>query len=143
MQLHKLKPTHKLKKKKRVGRGGKRGTYAGRGIKGQKTRSGWKLKPAIRESIKRYPKLRGYRVKSRKEKPFTLNLDLLEKKFKSGDLVSPSTLLEKKLISKMKGRLPSVKILSRGKLTKKLKFKDCQFSKKAREEIEKAGGTIV
>lgn len=59
MQLHELQPKHKLKKQKRIGRGGKRGTYSGRGIKGQKSRAGRKLKPAIREFIKRYPKLRG------------------------------------------------------------------------------------
>jgi large subunit ribosomal protein L15 len=65
MQLHQLKPIHKLKKRKRVGRGGKKGTYSGRGIKGQKARAGRRLKPAIRELIKRYPKLRGYKFKSK------------------------------------------------------------------------------
>jgi large subunit ribosomal protein L15 len=63
MQLHEIKPTHKLKKRKRVGRGGKRGTYSGRGQKGQLSRAGRKLKPLIREIIKRYPKLRGYKFK--------------------------------------------------------------------------------
>ena len=67
MQLQELKPIHRLKKKKRVGRGGKRGTYCGRGIKGQKSRAGRKLKPLIRDVIKKYPKLRGYRFKSKKE----------------------------------------------------------------------------
>jgi large subunit ribosomal protein L15 len=63
MQLHEIKPTHKLKKRKRVSRGGKRGTYSGRGQKGQLSRAGRKLKPLIREIIKRYPKLRGYKFK--------------------------------------------------------------------------------
>src|SRR4030043_532865 len=54
-----MKPKHKLKKKKRVGRGGKRGTYSGKGIKGQKSRAGRKMVPVIRELIKKYPKLRG------------------------------------------------------------------------------------
>jgi large subunit ribosomal protein L15 len=67
MQLHELKPRHKLKKKKRVGRGGKRGTYSGRGQKGQLARAGRKLKPIVREIIKRYPKLRGYKFKARKK----------------------------------------------------------------------------
>ncbi len=61
MQLHELKPKHKLKRKKRVGRGGKKGTYSGKGIKGQSSRSGRKMVPIIRELIKRYPKLRGYK----------------------------------------------------------------------------------
>lgn len=65
MQLHELKPIHKAKKGKRVGRGGKRGTYSGRGQKGQKSRAGRKLKPIVRELIKRYPKLRGYKFKAR------------------------------------------------------------------------------
>ena len=65
MQLHELKPIHKLKRKKRIGRGGKRGTYSGRGIKGQKARAGRRLKPVIRDLIKRYPKLRGYKFKSK------------------------------------------------------------------------------
>lgn len=61
MQLHELRPKHKLKKRKRIGRGGKRGTYSGRGVKGQKSRSGRRFAPVIRSLIKRYPKLRGYR----------------------------------------------------------------------------------
>ena len=65
MQLHQLKPTHKAKRAKRVGRGGKKGTYSGRGMKGQKSRSGARMQPIIRELIKRYPKLRGYRRKAR------------------------------------------------------------------------------
>jgi len=59
MQFHQLKPIHKMKKRKRIGRGGKRGTYSGRGTKGQKSRAGRKLVPIIRGLIKRYPKLRG------------------------------------------------------------------------------------
>jgi large subunit ribosomal protein L15 len=61
MQLHELRPIHKPHKKKRIGRGGKKGTYSGKGIKGQKSRAGRKFKPLIREIIKRYPKKRGYK----------------------------------------------------------------------------------
>ncbi|MBZ1348254.1 MAG: uL15 family ribosomal protein [Candidatus Nealsonbacteria bacterium] len=64
MQLHQLKPIHKRKKRKRLGRGGKRGTYSGRGMKGQKSRAGARFEPIIRGLIKRYPKLRGYRNRS-------------------------------------------------------------------------------
>jgi large subunit ribosomal protein L15 len=60
MQLHEIKGL-KNKEKKRVGRGGKRGTYCGRGIKGQKARAGAKIRPALRDFIKKIPKLRGYR----------------------------------------------------------------------------------
>ncbi|MDO8435764.1 MAG: uL15m family ribosomal protein [bacterium] len=146
MQLHELKPSHKQKKKKRIGRGGKRGTYSGRGLKGQKSRAGRRLPPAIREVIKRYPKLRGYKFKSQTQSQTSrtsiLNVEILEKKFNSGDKVSAETLLEKRLISRIKGRMPVVKILGNGKLTKALNIEGCFFSKKAKELIEKAGGTI-
>jgi len=146
MQLHQLKPIHKLKKPKRVGRGGKRGTYSGRGIKGQKARAGRKLKPLIREIIKKYPKLRGYKrkskVKSQKLKVTVINLDILEKKFNSGEKVTPQILLEKKIIRKIKGKMPRVKILGKGEMTKALVLEGCLVSKQAKEKIEKAGGTI-
>jgi large subunit ribosomal protein L15 len=147
MELHQLKPKHKLKKKKRVGRGGKRGTYSGRGIKGQRSRAGRKFQPLVRELIKKYPKLRGYRFnpKARKHELGTavLNLGILEKKFKSQEKINPQLLLEKKLIRRMKGRVPKVKILGDGKLTKSLIVEGCQVSKQAKEKIEKVGGKIL
>jgi len=63
MQLHQIQSIHKSKTKKRVGRGGKRGTYCGRGIKGQKSRAGVKIRPAARDLIKKIPKMRGYKFK--------------------------------------------------------------------------------
>lgn len=65
MQLHQIQSSHKRKTKKRIGRGGKRGTYCGRGMKGQKARAGAKMKPAIRDLIKKIPKLRGYKFKGK------------------------------------------------------------------------------
>jgi len=59
MQLHQISPAHSNKKGKRVGRGGKRGTYSGRGIKGQKARAGHRIRPAIRDFMMKIPKLRG------------------------------------------------------------------------------------
>jgi len=141
MQIHQLKPIHKRKNEKRVGRGGKRGKYSGRGIKGQKARAGRKLKPIIREILKKYPKLRGYRFKAKKEYEI-INLDRIEKKFKEGEKVTPKTLVEKGLIRKRGGKIPQVKILGRGEITKKLTFENCFFSKSAKEKIEKAGGEI-
>jgi len=146
MQLHNLKPKHKLKKKKRIGRGGKRGTYSGKGIKGQKSRAGRKFQPIIRELIKRYPKLRGYRFKSKasnqKSEVIILNLSVLERKFKNEGIVNPRILIERGIIRKIKGRVPKVKILAKGKLRKKLTIEGCNISKAAKEKIEKAGGVI-
>ena len=146
MQLHQLKPIHKPKKRKRVGRGGKRGAYSGRGQKGQKSRSGKRLKPMIRELIKRYPKLRGYKFKSKiknqKSKIAIANLKTLEREFNSGERVSPKILLERKLIRRIKGEIPKVKILGKGKIIKPLIIENCQVSKSAKKMIEEADGII-
>jgi len=146
MQLHEIRPIHKFKKPKRVGRGGKRGAFSGRGQKGQKARAGRRFKPIIREIIKKYPKLRGYRrklkIKNEKLKIVIVNLETLEKKFKEGGKITPNVLLEKKLIRKIKGRIPQVKILGKGKIKKALTLEGFRGSKQAKEKIEKAGGTI-
>jgi len=144
MQLHQLKPIHKFKKPKRIGRGGKKGTYSGHGVKGQKSRAGKKLKPIIDEIIKKYPKLRGYRqkLKIKNKKLKIMNLDILEKKFNAADKVTPEILLEKKIIRKIKGKMPQVKILGKGEITKTLTVDGCQLSKSAKKKIEKAGGII-
>jgi len=131
MQLHQIKPIHKQKRSKRVGRGGKRGTYSGKGIKGQLSRAGRKLRPEIRDFIKKIPKQRGYRFKSRRGKPVIVNLRDLEKNFENGETVNPQILLEKGLIAKIKNRIPEVKILGDGKLTKELKVENCKMSKSA------------
>ena len=59
MQLHELQPNYYNKDAKRIARGGKRGRTSGRGQKGQKSRSGRKIRPAIRDFVQRLPKLRG------------------------------------------------------------------------------------
>lgn len=142
MQLHQLKPKHKLKKKKRIGRGGKKGTYSGKGIKGQKSRAGRKFAPVIRELIKRYPKLRGYRSRKRDKNLAIVNVGDLDKKFKESEVVNPKTLLERKIIRRIKGKVPKVKILGKEELNKKLIIENCEVSKVAKEKIEKAGGEI-
>jgi len=111
-------------------------------MKGQKSRAGRKMKPAIRSLIKRYPKLRGYSFNPLKVKPAIVNTKTIEKKFKEGEVVSPKALLEKKLVRRMKGREPIVKILGDGKLSKAFTFEGCIVSKKAKAVIEKAGGEV-
>jgi large subunit ribosomal protein L15 len=142
MQLHQLKATKNQKTKKRVGRGGKRGTFSGRGVKGQKARAGRKLRPEWRDTLKRIPKRRGYKFKSGKTKPAILNLANLEGIFKDGELVTPEILVQKHLVVKSKGRVPQIKILGDGEIKIKLDFKQLNFSQNAREKIEKAGGSI-
>jgi len=145
MQLHRLKPVHKLKRKKRIARGGKRGGYSGRGIKGQKSRAGAKIRPAIRDLMMKFPKKRGrakHAFKSLFFKPVILNLEDIEKNFKDGGIVSPKTLFEKRLISRKKGALPEVKILGGGELSKALHFQKVLLSEVARAKIEKAKGAV-
>lgn len=129
MQLHNIQPNHKGKSRKRVGRGGKRGTYSGRGVKGQGSRSGRKFQPPIRELIKRFPKLRGYRNKLKTQPVVGVNLAVLEKKLKEGNMVSPENLLKLKIIRKIEGKTPKVKILGKGELTESLVFENVKMSK--------------
>ncbi len=142
MQLHQLKPKHKRKKKKRVGRGGKRGTYSGRGVKGQKARAGRTSRPLIRELIKKYPKLRGYKQKTRESKIVTVNVGELQNKTKEGEIITPEVLVKKGIIGRIKGRIPEVKILGKGEIKKKLIIKGCKTSKGAEEKIKATGGEI-
>jgi len=129
------------RKRKRLGRGNASGsgTYAGRGLKGQKSRSGTsglKLK-GIRRRILSIPKLRGFTSMSAKNA--VVNVGELEKAFTAGAVVSPKTLVKKGLIITPRN---GVKILSEGALTKALTFRKVKVSAKAKEKIEKAGGKL-
>lgn len=136
--LYQLKPTHKLKSKKRIGRGGKRGTTAGRGQKGQKSRAGHKIRPAFRDTLIRIPKLRGFKNKPLAPKPQIVSLGTLSRL--SGDEVSYKTLSQAGLIKNIPGSI--VKILGDGEIKKSLNIKGILVSKSAREKIAKAGGTV-
>jgi len=139
MQLHQLKPIHKNKNRKRIGRGGKRGTYSGRGLKGQKSRAGRRIKPATREMLSRLPKLRGVKFRTLKPKAKIINLGDLERKLE-GDIIDRRVLIESGLIKKSD---EEIKILSEGESTRAFKVSGLKVSKKAREKIEKAGGEIL
>jgi large subunit ribosomal protein L15 len=146
MQIHELKRKNPNKKPIKVGRGGKRGKTSGKGTKGQNARSGSSRRPEIRDMIKKIPKLRGRGVninKSFQQKSQPISLSILDKNFKDGEKVTPNNLFEKNLVKKEMGKLPLVKILATGELTKKLIISKCSVSKKAQDSIEKAGGKIV
>jgi len=126
MQLHKLQREHPRKRKKIIGRGGKRGTTAGRGTKGQRARAGHRIRPEIRDTIKRLPKRRGYRFSSRRLPAQVVSLATLRKHFVDGDVVSPATLAAKSLIRNANW---PVKILAGDKgAAIKFTIKDCQLS---------------
>lgn len=141
MQLHTVQREHPNKKARQVGRGGTRGKTAGRGGKGQTARAGNKRRPQMRDIIKKLPKLRGYRFASHVAKSSPVNVGALNV-FAAGATVSPATLLEKKLIRKVGGVAPTVKILATGDLTVKLSIVGCVVSAAARAKIEKAGGDV-
>jgi len=140
MQIHQLRVKNQ-KPKRRVGRGGKKGTYCGRGVKGQKSRSGANINPIFEGGrstlIEHLPKIRGF--KSIFPKNQVISLERISQYFNDGETVSPATLHEKRLIRKMK--VP-VKILGSGEITKKITVEKCLVSKSAREKIEKAGGSL-
>ncbi len=142
MQLQELKTIHKGRKSQRIGRGGKRGTFSGRGSKGQTSRAGAKMMPMIREMIKRYPKLRGYRYGGIPKDIAVFNVGVLDGKFKAGDVISPEALHKAGIIRNIKGKVPAVKILGAGDVKKSFVVENCKVSKEARVKIEKAGGTI-
>lgn len=139
--MNTLKREHPNKKSRQVGRGGTRGKTSGRGGKGQTARAGNKRRPQLRDMIKKIPKLRGYRFSSFQKKPFVVNLVSLNL-FETNAEVNPETLLAKRIIKKVGGVTPKVKILAKGELTKKLSISQCEISASARVKIEKAGGLI-
>lgn len=141
MQLHNLQRNNPNKSTKRIGRGGKRGTTAGRGTKGQLAHGGTP-RAEIRDFIKKFPKQRGYKFNSVQTKAQGVNVATLEELFDAGATVSPQTLLNAKLVTRQSGKLPAVKILGNGDITKSLVFENVTFSASAKEKVEKAGGTI-
>ena len=152
LNLHSLSPAQPRKDRKRVGRGmgSGKGRYSGRGIKGQKSRSGSHKMPAGFEGGQmpidmRLPKLRGNTsADAMPIGPFRtstqpVNLRDLEARFDVGAEVTPDALVTVGLIKNTK---TDIKILGSGELTKKLSVTAHGFSKTAREKIEAAGGTV-
>ena len=148
MQLHDLKPNKARKNKIRIGRGGKRGKTSGKGGKGQTARAGNSMRPEMREIIKKIPKLRGHgknralTVNAERVRPTVVNVSVLESAYASGEEVSPKTLVAHGKVRGQRGKMPVIKILGTGELTKKLTVSGCTVSASAREKIEKAGGHV-
>ncbi|MCH7759865.1 50S ribosomal protein L15 [candidate division TA06 bacterium] len=142
MDLSSLKPARgAIKKRKRIGRGigSGHGKTATRGTKGQKSRSGWSVRPGFEGGqmplMRRIPK-RGFRNPFRIEYQI-LNLRSLQK-FPPNAEVNPQVLKEEGLI---KGKKP-VKILGEGEISNPLTVLAHSFSRSAREKIEAKGGKV-
>ena len=145
MQIHELKRNNPNKKSIQVGRGGKRGKTSGSGHKGQKARSGNSGRPEIRDMIKKIPKLRGRGKNTNKafgKVASAISLTAIDQNYKDGETVNPSSLFARNLVKKDDGKLPLVKILATGELTKKVTVKNCLTSASAKEAILKAGGKV-
>lgn len=143
LRSHQLKPaTGATKKRKRVGRGNSsgHGTYSTRGLKGQKSRSGVSglRRLGMRQVLLRTPKQKGF--KSAYPKDQIINLPLLNENFKDNDIISPETLLAKKLVKTTKN---DIKILANGQLKlKNLRFKGVKFSASAWDKIKASGAVL-
>jgi large subunit ribosomal protein L15 len=150
LTLSNLKPAQKRRARKRVGRGlgSGKGRYSGRGIKGQKARSGsHKMRPGFEGGqmpiYMRLGKQRGPYSKDampvgpHRTHTVPVNLRDLDRVFEDGAEVTLEALIEKGLI---KNTRIDVKILGQGELKKKLTVTAHSFSATAREKIEQAGG---
>ena len=152
LNLHTLQPAQPREDRKRVGRGqgSGKGRYSGRGIKGQKSRSGsHKMRAGFEDGqnplYMRLGKQRGgsadaMAVGPHRTSTAPVNVATLEERFDAGADVTPETLVEKGVLKNTK---TDVKILGNGDLKKKLSITAHAVSASAREKIEAAGGTIT
>ncbi len=144
MQIHEISSGNRPQRK-RIGRGGKRGTYSGRGNKGQKARSGAHVNPLFEGGhsslVDRLKKVRGFKSPHVK-KPFVKLSDIL-RAFSSGETVSAETLVAKKL-APVGISTRGVKIIGSGNVPKDLVFDSTLlFSEGARSCVEKSGGKMI
>lgn len=140
-QLHKVSPL--VKKRKRVGRGGKLGGTSGRGHKGQKARSGHsKLRRGFEGGqmplVRRLPK-RGFNNAVFRKEYSIINIEVLERVFEQGATIAKQQLFERGLIKHMDD---AVKVLGKGTLSKKFELHIDAFSKQAQEAITRCGGVV-
>ena len=143
IELHDLKPSPGATRNRRrrgIGRGSGLGKTAGRGSKGQKSRSGARAKRGFEGGQmplhRRLPK-RGFTNIFRKQ-IVVVNVGQLQV-FGAGSSVSPEVLVERGIIKKVKD---GVKILGRGEVSKALNVSAHSFSRSARDKISRAGGAV-
>jgi large subunit ribosomal protein L15 len=146
MQLNTFnKKIHKAKKRVGRGIGSGLGKTSGRGVKGQKSRSGVSIKAYEGGQMPLYRRLpkRGFNSLYKKEKNIAINLDKISKLIESKKLDSSKSIdLRKYLLSSTAPKKLKVKVLGTGDLKAKVSILADQFSKSAQAKIEKAGGTI-
>ena len=144
MQINTLQLKNKKKKRKTIGRGGKKGTYSGKGNKGQKARSGAHVNPLFEGGrstlIDHMKKKRGF--KALDKKVATVSLAKLENKFPDGAVINKEALIKSKIVDRIDAE-KGIKILGGGKITKKFTIdKGIKLSASAKAAIENSGGKI-
>lgn len=142
MQLHQLSIAKQKYPKPRVGRGGKRGTTAGRGTKGQRSRAGRRIRPAERDFIQRLPKLRGYKNPARVSGA-RVALNLNDVQGAARDAVLDLTALREAGYAHRGKKGDRIKILGRGRITRPIIVRGIPVSQEARKKIEAAGGRVI
>jgi large subunit ribosomal protein L15 len=153
LNLSNLKPAQARKDRKRIGRGlgSGKGRYSGRGLKGQKSRSGsHKMRPGFEGGqnplYMRLGKQRGPYSKDampmgpHRTSTQPVNVAALEERFDAGAEVTPETLVEKGLVRNTR---VDVKLLGQGDLSKELSITVHAASASAREKVEAAGGSLT
>ncbi len=137
-------PEGATKKRRRVGRGQSSGlgTTAGKGNKGQQSRSGGKTYPGFEGGqmplYRRLPH-RGFTNKAFKKDWQIVNLEQVDAKYQAGEIVDGVSLAAKRLVKKAEGL---IKILGDGEVSKALTFQVDKVSASAKAKIEKAGGSV-
>ncbi|MET4103830.1 large subunit ribosomal protein L15 [Roseovarius sp. MBR-78] len=149
MKLHELRDNPgATKSRKRVGRGpgSGMGKTAGRGIKGQKSRSGVAIKGYEGGQMPLYQRLpkRGFTKPNRKEYA-VVNLGLIQKFIEAGKIDAGAPITEDVLVTSglVRRKLDGIRVLAKGDVTAKLDLAVTGASKSAVEAVEKAGGSIT
>ncbi len=144
VRLHELGSIKK--RSQRIGRSGKRGSYSGRGVTGQKSRSGRRLRPAERDLILRLPKRRGFQNLPKWSATTVFNVGDLSGRLKSF-VNGKAPLVVNREVLKVAGLLDKnfkgmVKLLGKGEIGFPMKVSGIMVSAAAKAKIEKVGGAI-
>ncbi|MQF87228.1 MAG: 50S ribosomal protein L15 [SAR202 cluster bacterium] len=143
MQVHNVRSAQTRTKRKRVGRGdASRGTYSGKGMKGQKARSGGGVRPGFEGGqnpmIKGLPRLRGFKNRFRVEYQ-VVNVDRLNALPEEINEISPSVLESLRVVRHAD---KPIKILGFGEITRPISISAIKVSATAKVKIESAGGSV-
>lgn len=148
MKLHELRDNPgAVKKRTRVGRGpgSGKGKMGGRGIKGQKSRSGVAINGYEGGQMPLYQRLpkRGFNKPNRKEYA-VVNLGLIQKFVDAGKLDAKAAITEEALVASglVRRKLDGIRVLAKGEVSAKLNLEVTGASKAAIEAVEKAGGSL-